>query len=79
MLSNWIYLDLKRPGMGVGGVLTVSPFGEDWQVYLGEQYVNSSTLSDVTFLVEGWRSTHAYIHVVFSCFSSHSLVFVNHS
>jgi len=23
------------------------------QVYLGEQYVNSSTLSDVTFLVEG--------------------------
>lgn len=24
------------------------------QVYLGEQYVNSSTLSDVTFLVEGW-------------------------
>uniref|UniRef100_A0A452Z240 BTB domain-containing protein n=1 Tax=Aegilops tauschii subsp. strangulata TaxID=200361 RepID=A0A452Z240_AEGTS len=25
------------------------------QVYLGEQYVNSSTLSDVTFLVEGKR------------------------
>lgn len=24
------------------------------QVYLGEQYVNSATLSDVTFLVEGW-------------------------
>jgi hypothetical protein len=24
------------------------------QVYLGEQYVNSSTLSDVNFLVEGW-------------------------
>lgn len=23
------------------------------QVYLGEQYVNSTTLSDVTFLVEG--------------------------
>ncbi len=23
------------------------------QVYLGEQYVNSSTLSDVIFLVEG--------------------------
>ncbi|PWZ09844.1 hypothetical protein Zm00014a_002226 [Zea mays] len=25
-----------------------------YYVYLGEQYVNSSTLSDVTFLVEGW-------------------------
>lgn len=26
------------------------------QVYLGEQYVNNSTLSDVTFLVEGNKS-----------------------
>lgn len=26
------------------------------QVYLGEQYVNSSTLSDVTFLVEGYET-----------------------
>lgn len=26
------------------------------QVYLGEQYVNNSTLSDVTFLVEGIKN-----------------------
>lgn len=30
-----------------------------WQVYLGEQYVNNATLSDVTFLVEG-RRFHAH-------------------
>ncbi|CAL9176315.1 unnamed protein product [Musa hybrid cultivar] len=30
------------------------------QVYLGEQYVNSSTLSDVTFLVEGCKCFYAH-------------------
>ncbi|KAA0049377.1 ARM REPEAT PROTEIN INTERACTING WITH ABF2 [Cucumis melo var. makuwa] len=30
------------------------------QVYLGEQYVNNPTLSDVTFLVEGRRRFHAH-------------------
>ncbi|CAL9041913.1 unnamed protein product [Musa banksii] len=30
------------------------------QVYLGEQYVNSSTLSDVTFLVEGCKRFYAH-------------------
>lgn len=32
------------------------------QVYLGEQYVNNSTLSDVTFLVEGCK--YAFLIVV---------------
>lgn len=50
---NWIIFDLKRHGMCVARILTFSLFREDQQVYLGEQYVNSSTLSDVTFLVEG--------------------------
>ncbi|KAK6940828.1 BTB/POZ domain [Dillenia turbinata] len=31
------------------------PLSPNQQVYLGEQYVNNSTLSDVTFLVEGKR------------------------
>jgi hypothetical protein len=33
--------------------IEVVPLPPTPQVYLGEQYVNSSTLSDVTFLVEG--------------------------
>jgi hypothetical protein len=33
--------------------IDVAPLPPTPQVYLGEQYVNSSTLSDVTFLVEG--------------------------
>lgn len=38
------------------------------QVYLGEQYVNNSTLSDVTFLVEGSNSVMIQISFFFvSC------------
>jgi len=33
------------------------------QVYLGEQYVNNATLSDVTFLVEGLM---LFVHLVSS-------------
>lgn len=44
-------------------------------MYLGEQYVNSSTLSDVTFLVEGQCSSRLYIHIVFPCFASSRLSF----
>ena len=32
------------------------------QVYLGEQYVNNVTLSDVTFLVEGLKMI--YFHII---------------
>ncbi|XP_024388979.1 ARM REPEAT PROTEIN INTERACTING WITH ABF2 isoform X3 [Physcomitrium patens] len=35
--------------------IDAAPLPPTPQVYLGEQYVNSSTLSDVTFLVEGRR------------------------
>jgi hypothetical protein len=35
--------------------IDAAPLPPTPQVYLGEQYVNSSTLSDVTFLVEGKR------------------------
>ncbi|RVW54928.1 ARM repeat protein interacting with ABF2 [Vitis vinifera] len=36
-------------------VVDAAPLSPTPQVYLGEQYVNNSTLSDVTFLVEGKR------------------------
>ncbi|CAN1766063.1 ARM REPEAT PROTEIN INTERACTING WITH ABF2, partial [Linum perenne] len=35
--------------------ITAAPLSPTPQVYLGEQYVNNSTLSDVTFLIEGKR------------------------
>ncbi|KAK6937532.1 Armadillo [Dillenia turbinata] len=36
------------------------PLSPNQQVYLGEQYVNNSMLSDVTFLVEGGKRFHAH-------------------
>ena len=36
-----------------------------FQVYLGEQYVNNPTLSDITFLVEGGHCSFAYIFIFF--------------
>ncbi|XP_065034862.1 ARM REPEAT PROTEIN INTERACTING WITH ABF2-like isoform X2 [Musa acuminata AAA Group] len=43
---------LAKKSLTLGSVDAASPCPSP-QVYLGEQYVNSSTLSDVTFLVEG--------------------------
>ena len=45
------------------------------QVYLGEQYVNNSTLSDVTFLVEGSKYVIAFKHSLFSFITLNSLCF----
>uniref|UniRef100_F6HQ83 BTB domain-containing protein n=1 Tax=Vitis vinifera TaxID=29760 RepID=F6HQ83_VITVI len=41
-------------------VVDAAPLSPTPQVYLGEQYVNNSTLSDVTFLVEGRKRFYAH-------------------
>ena len=48
--NDLILLDVKGLEQFLGFLLSLSIL---LQVYLGEQYVNNSTLSDVTFLVEG--------------------------
>ncbi|KAH9573657.1 hypothetical protein CY35_01G012100 [Sphagnum magellanicum] len=63
MLTSFINLKLQHDGAHALCTLAkkatavspieVVPLPPTPQVYLGEQYVNSSTLSDVTFLVEG--------------------------
>jgi hypothetical protein len=45
------------------------------QVYLGEDYVNSPTLSDVTFLVEGLKNY--YFHISLSYFKLRCIILGN--
>lgn len=60
-------------GLGLYDHMTFS------QVYLGEQYVNNPTLSDVTFLIEGmiWflydfiQMTNTLVNVYIYCLLSH--------
>ncbi|KAJ9696200.1 hypothetical protein PVL29_008445 [Vitis rotundifolia] len=56
-------------------VVDAAPLSPTPQVYLGEQYVNNSTLSDVTFLVEGSKLVITpHFVVLYFCYVLQSLL-----